>query len=423
MSTPALALRQAFMAVGQPRDDHGKWTKGGGAVDSLKDEYDFQAWPSAIKASSTATTGKYYKAMEIPSAATALPGKIGEEQRLLAGRDRERVEVLATAMRADGWQGDPIEVEVDAAGKVWMKDGNHRAAAARMAGLKTVPTLVSFLGRSEDDFDHSSLVKLVNGESQQFMAVGQPRDDHGKWTKGAFEGWVNGTQASVKKQRDASVQILRGGSPDGPAADAARELLGAVNGSEITDAPMFRGLKLKPGEAERIASLIGADEKLELGLSSFTSSRELTPSFGTPDAGKGTVTVERRIYTRDATGNQTMRTETRVEEIDYAGSKKDSGMVGVELHTTGPRRGYDLSTVELEKNSWRPALEKEVLTAGNFKVKSHTVVAQSVSKPVGKLTTIESWKKLPDGSSVLVQESSHVTYTFDKHIFEIEQVL
>lgn len=29
MSSPALALRQAFMAVGQPRDAHGKWTKGG----------------------------------------------------------------------------------------------------------------------------------------------------------------------------------------------------------------------------------------------------------------------------------------------------------------------------------------------------------------------------------------------------------
>lgn len=258
---------------------------------------------------------------------------------------------------------------------------------------------------------------------QAFMAVGQPRDDHGKWTKGAFAGWVNGSYASIKKQRDASVQILRGGSPNSPEADAARELLDAVNGSEITDAPMFRGLKLKPNEADRIASLIGTDENLELGLSSFTGSRELTPSFGTPDAGKGFITVERKIYTRDATGHQTMRTVTRVEEADYVGLKKDAGMVGVELYTVGPRRGYDLSTISLEKNAWRPAIEKEVLTAGKFKVKSHTIVSQSVSKPVGKLTTVEKWKKMPDGTSVLIQESSHVTYTFDKHIFEIEQVL
>lgn len=30
MSVAAFALRQAFMAAGQPRDDHGRWTKGGG---------------------------------------------------------------------------------------------------------------------------------------------------------------------------------------------------------------------------------------------------------------------------------------------------------------------------------------------------------------------------------------------------------
>lgn len=45
---------------------------------------------------------------------------------------------IAKNMKQNGWVGDPIEVFV-VDGKTIILDGHHRVAAAKQAGLKTVP--------------------------------------------------------------------------------------------------------------------------------------------------------------------------------------------------------------------------------------------------------------------------------------------
>lgn len=84
-----------------------------------------------------------------------IPGKIGEQTLIDAGD--KRVRDLTSSMRRDGWKGDPIKVEVDRKGRLWIADGNHRIRAANEAGLEFVPTNIDFLGQSERLFPHEML--------------------------------------------------------------------------------------------------------------------------------------------------------------------------------------------------------------------------------------------------------------------------
>jgi uncharacterized ParB-like nuclease family protein len=45
---------------------------------------------------------------------------------------------MAEAMRTKGWDGPPIDV-VEHQGRYYVIDGHHRLAAAKRAGLETVP--------------------------------------------------------------------------------------------------------------------------------------------------------------------------------------------------------------------------------------------------------------------------------------------
>lgn len=61
----------------------------------------------------------------------------GELTRLetLDRRDRPIVEEIAASMEQHGWQGPPIVI-VASEGKMYVLDGHHRVAAARMVSLK-----------------------------------------------------------------------------------------------------------------------------------------------------------------------------------------------------------------------------------------------------------------------------------------------
>ncbi len=65
---------------------------------------------------------------------SAKPSDFTATERLSAKADLRTVRELAEAMRANGWQGAPIDV-VEINGEKLVVDGHHRVAAAKLAGI------------------------------------------------------------------------------------------------------------------------------------------------------------------------------------------------------------------------------------------------------------------------------------------------
>ena len=78
MSTAALALRQAFMAVGQPRDDDGRWTKGG-SYRAFADNAERRKYVRSLEEQVTGSAA--YRVMESDYFGTGLSTSINAELR------------------------------------------------------------------------------------------------------------------------------------------------------------------------------------------------------------------------------------------------------------------------------------------------------------------------------------------------------
>jgi len=85
----------------------------------------------------------------------------------------KNIENLADSMKKDGYTGGPIMTIVSPLGNPVISEGNHRLMAAKMAGLKTIPSSVQWLlGSESKEFVPDTklsiidLYKLVNKEEK-----------------------------------------------------------------------------------------------------------------------------------------------------------------------------------------------------------------------------------------------------------------
>jgi ParB-like nuclease domain len=73
---------------------------------------------------------------------------------------------LASNMRASGWKGPPVKV-FEQGGVKYVLDGHHRLAAAREAGLTSVP--YETVGESElRSYGYQSLAELLSAADEAF---------------------------------------------------------------------------------------------------------------------------------------------------------------------------------------------------------------------------------------------------------------
>lgn len=79
-----------------------------------------------------------------------------------AVRDAAHYEAIAASMRASGWQGRPILAFCTDGEAPRPLTGSHRIAAARAAGLGTIPVLV-LSGFDGDDADELALYEALDG--------------------------------------------------------------------------------------------------------------------------------------------------------------------------------------------------------------------------------------------------------------------
>lgn len=97
--------------------------------------------------------------MEVPvSWLGKLPGLRGEHTQLRY--DMEKVKKLSELVQKESFRKThPIELEVHHDGKVFIFDGNHRAKAAKLAGLQSYPAIVRFYGGGEDYINLDKVLK------------------------------------------------------------------------------------------------------------------------------------------------------------------------------------------------------------------------------------------------------------------------
>jgi hypothetical protein len=68
-----------------------------------------------------------------------------------AGGPLQHIQLLARDMRENGWDGDPIDVDL---AHRQLDDGHHRILAALMAGLETVPVIDYCATDADSLFSH-----------------------------------------------------------------------------------------------------------------------------------------------------------------------------------------------------------------------------------------------------------------------------
>lgn len=163
---------QVFYSPGQPRDEQGRWSGGASygfhqdnPLAEAKTSIERQRAQEWLDENPHTPTAWFNEDVPMdPKKVSTLPGLRGEEKRI----DPAKVAKLAESMRAKGWDGFPIQLEVDRHGRLGIYEGNHRARAAVEAGLDKIPARVNWLGGGETILPPSLLLSRMGAETKQF---------------------------------------------------------------------------------------------------------------------------------------------------------------------------------------------------------------------------------------------------------------
>jgi len=120
---------------------------------------DYQRTDNYVDQHPGRVTATILKPMEVPVKwIIKLPGLRSEHTQLRY--DMEKVKKLSELVTEESFRKKhPIELEVHHDGKVFIFDGNHRAKAAKLAGLESYPAIVRFYGGGEDYVNLDKVLK------------------------------------------------------------------------------------------------------------------------------------------------------------------------------------------------------------------------------------------------------------------------
>ncbi len=115
-----------------------------------------------------------------------LKGMTGEENRMFTDTATSKIEKLSTSIKEKGYdEKNPIFINVGHDGTVLINEGNHRARAAKQAGLENVPVSISYFAGGErvaGDLSLDKLAQLSKGQESP-AAVKIPEKSGIEYTK------------------------------------------------------------------------------------------------------------------------------------------------------------------------------------------------------------------------------------------------
>jgi len=121
-------------------------------------------------------TGSITKAVEFPVKwLVELEGLRGEDKKLKFSMSKIKG-MAESYILSEKWRADnPMILEVHHDGDVYIFDGNHRARAAKLAGLDTYPCKVKFYGGSEDKFNVQKILNKYTASLESEMTAQEKR--------------------------------------------------------------------------------------------------------------------------------------------------------------------------------------------------------------------------------------------------------
>ncbi|RKY56520.1 MAG: hypothetical protein DRP93_01205, partial [Candidatus Neomarinimicrobiota bacterium] len=189
---------------------------------------------------SGSVTAKITKINIPTSSLDGLPGLTGEEDRIKA--DSQKVEQLAKNMKKNGYQGDPVFINVESNGDAFINEGNHRARAALKSGLKDIPVTISYFAGGESAGGKLSPQKvasqLTDFSAQQLPGEGVSLQDIQKQFKGQ--------DVLINKNGDVSVHFRNGHG------------ITIINAEKISDGDIQ--LAIKTGRMDKNGVILGKTE-------------------------------------------------------------------------------------------------------------------------------------------------------------------
>lgn len=122
-------------------------------------------------------------------------------------------------------------------------------------------------------------------ESARQLFKGSPQESFHDWT----QRWSNAKRGQTRLRNDIA-EVLSGADIDTPALRRARSSLRALEHSGGKPETLYRGMSIK-GKLDNVVEKFPVGERVDLGMSSFTSQRKVADDFARMSSKTGTTQV------------------------------------------------------------------------------------------------------------------------------------